>query len=85
MGNSHANVIVEKLVDHCEVSGGQTEYLVKWVGWPHYENTWELEKNLKDLDVWAEYQIRHPELSRHNQPCLTIIIPSPTSSRRVVQ
>ncbi|KAE9387956.1 hypothetical protein BT96DRAFT_947969 [Gymnopus androsaceus JB14] len=45
---------VEKLVGYHEVSSRQTEYLVKMGA----------KKNLKDLDVWAEYQICHPKLSR---------------------
>lgn len=40
---------VEAIVDS-KVKNGKRYYLVKWVGWPESDNTWEPEINLSNAD-----------------------------------
>jgi proline dehydrogenase len=36
---------VEEVLAH-QFHYGKLQYLVKWAGWPSYENSWELAENL---------------------------------------
>ncbi len=48
---------VEKVVDKRRNPQGKDEYLVKWVGYPSYQNTWEPLKNLKFVkDLVEEFE-----------------------------
>jgi hypothetical protein len=47
---------VERIVSQ-RTRRGKTQYLVKWVGYPDYENTWEPAKNLKNCkSALAEFK-----------------------------
>jgi hypothetical protein len=44
---------------------GRLQYLVKWEGYPHEENTWENEENLKNSpDAIREFHTRFPNAPR---------------------
>ena len=45
----------EKILRH-RVQNGQTQYLVKWSGYPTSEATWEPEENLFDPRLLENYQ-----------------------------
>ncbi len=38
----------------------QLQYLVKWLGYPESDNTWELAGHLQTLLLLKEYHHRHP-------------------------
>ncbi|KAI9499817.1 hypothetical protein BX070DRAFT_231394 [Coemansia spiralis] len=47
--------VVEKILQDRKGEGGQTEYLIKWEGYPNSENTWEKEDNVFDKSMIKEY------------------------------
>jgi transposase InsO family protein len=52
---------VEKVLDHA-VIGRQHKYLIKWLGYPTSENTWEPMSHLKNsLQLLWEFHLRNPE------------------------
>jgi Chromo (CHRromatin Organisation MOdifier) domain len=40
---------VESIISH-RLTRGKSQYLVKWLGWPLSESTWEYEKQLTHCD-----------------------------------
>ena len=69
---------VEKILRHLK-KGRHTEYLVKWLGFADYENSWVSEKDLaKALDRLKQYKtayyptklivISHHQNSNHERP-----------------
>lgn len=46
---------VERIVDDRMVKG-KKQYLIKWVGYPESDNTWELKSNLFCTDLLQEYE-----------------------------
>jgi transposase InsO family protein len=64
---------VEAILDHARV-GRQHKYHVKWTGYPHDENTWELFKNLpKVRDLVRQFHLTHPT---HSSPAV-LKLPQP--------
>lgn len=54
--SSEENVYeVEKIVED-RVKNGKRQYLIKWVGYPESENTWENEDNILSSDLIKKYQ-----------------------------
>merc|ERR1719319_498596 len=52
---------VESIINK-RMDNGEIEYLVKWKGWEHEDNTWEPEENLSCKDVIAQYNIKQEDL-----------------------
>ncbi|RUS72434.1 hypothetical protein EGW08_019796, partial [Elysia chlorotica] len=49
---------VEEILDHIkDDEEDKIYYLIKWLGWSSYYNTWEPEENLDCYDLLREYQI----------------------------
>lgn len=46
---------VEKIVED-RVKNGKRQYLIKWVGYPESENTWENEDNILSSNLIKKYQ-----------------------------
>ena len=46
---------VEYIVDHNGQRGRSCRYLIKWLGYPSAQNTWEPESNVLDTLVLDEY------------------------------
>ncbi|KAK5809711.1 hypothetical protein F5H01DRAFT_256570, partial [Linnemannia elongata] len=42
---------VEKIVKHSKAADGSSIFLVKWVGYPHSENTWQTAGDLSNAQV----------------------------------
>lgn len=40
---------VEKILQSRTNKKGNKEYLIKWLGYPYEDNTWEPEKNITDI------------------------------------
>jgi hypothetical protein len=62
---------VEAVLDHAG-SGRQRRYLVKWLGYPHEENTWEPTRNIRQFqELIDQYHWDHPthpsQLEEHHQ------------------
>lgn len=47
----HAEYEVEKIVKHSKAADGSSIFLVKWVGYPHSENTWQTAGDLSNAQV----------------------------------
>jgi hypothetical protein len=52
--NPNAEYEIEEILDHKQVRN-YIKYLVKWIDYPHSENTWETKATLKNLEKFAEY------------------------------
>jgi transposase InsO family protein len=59
--NPNAEYEVEELLD-CQYRNGKPKYLVKWLGYPQSENTWEPKGNLNCLDLLAQFHQQNPGL-----------------------
>jgi hypothetical protein len=57
--NPNIKYEVEEILDHKQVRN-YIKYLVKWIGYPYSENTWETKTTLKNLKKFAEYQDQYP-------------------------
>ncbi|KAI9297574.1 chromo-domain-containing protein [Neoconidiobolus thromboides FSU 785] len=47
--------IVEAILEHKKIKRGGYQYLIKWQGFPHEENTWEDEDNILSKDLLDDY------------------------------
>ena len=54
---------VEEILDQ-RLAGKQEQYLIKWKGYEHTENTWEPAKNLSCQELLEEFRRRHPRFPR---------------------
>lgn len=52
---------VERIEDTRTTTSGQQEYLIKWRGYPHSENTWEPRKHLECPDLLKEFHRKRLE------------------------
>jgi Chromo (CHRromatin Organisation MOdifier) domain len=44
---------------------GRLEYLVRWMGYRHEENSWIVEKDLNALDLIATFYRTNPNAPKH--------------------
>lgn len=49
---------VERIEDARTTTKGQQEYLIKWKGYPHSENTWEPKKHLQCPELLKEFHLQ---------------------------
>merc|ERR1712050_79735 len=49
----------ENIVKHRIAAFGKIEVLLKWVGWPHSDNTWQDKSTVEELDIWKDYKALH--------------------------
>ena len=47
---------VEKVLKHRDTDSG-VEYLVKWEGFSHRENTWEPSSHISNTNAYREYKL----------------------------
>ncbi|CAK5269190.1 unnamed protein product [Mycena citricolor] len=60
---------VEEIVKEQKVDQGK-QYLVKWKGWPHSENTWEPSQHLTHAKkVLRDWQRKQSNPDTHNASC----------------
>ena len=45
------------------VRQGQRQYLIKWAGYPHSQNTWEPEGNIFDLQLIDDFEARQHNMN----------------------
>jgi len=65
--NSEEDVYdVERIVDD-RIYRGKKQYLIKWVGYPDSDNTWEFKSNLFCTEMLNEYDKKKTEKSKPNQ------------------
>ena len=57
---------VEKILDR-RLVGKQEQYLVKWQGYEHTDNTWEPVKNLNCPELLRTFRQQHPDLARRKE------------------
>jgi hypothetical protein len=57
---------VEKILDR-RLVGKQEQYLVKWQGYEHTDNTWEPVKNLNCPELLRTFRQQHPNLARRKE------------------
>jgi hypothetical protein len=71
---------VERIISHWRHGRSkQLQYLIKWVGYPHHDNTWELASQVHALDLVRDYHHKNPlpairtlkESSQQCQPAST--------------
>ncbi|EDO03203.1 hypothetical protein SS1G_05683 [Sclerotinia sclerotiorum 1980 UF-70] len=54
---------VETILD-CKYVRGKIKYLIKWLDYPHSENTWELKKDLSCPEKLEAFHQRYPDLPK---------------------
>ena len=66
--NSEEDVYdVERIVDD-RIYRGKKQDLIKWVGYPDSDNTWEFKGNLFCTEMLNEHDKKKTEKSKANQP-----------------
>lgn len=58
---------IETILKHRFNSKGYY-YLIKWLGFESYDNTWEPESNIYDKKIIEEYWKAHPEITENINP-----------------
>ena len=53
--NQEIKYKIKAILDQQEIND-QPKYLIKWKGYPHSNNTWELEDNLNCLTILSDFQ-----------------------------
>ncbi|APA13902.1 hypothetical protein sscle_11g086720 [Sclerotinia sclerotiorum 1980 UF-70] len=61
--NPDAIYDVETILD-CKYIRGKIKYLIKWLDYPHSENTWELKKDLSCPEKLKAFHQRYPDLPK---------------------
>jgi hypothetical protein len=64
--NPEAEYEVETILD-CQYKHGKVKYLIKWLGYPQSENTWEPRSNLRCPELLASFHQRNPGRSRRDR------------------
>ena len=64
--NPEAEYEVEDILD-CRYFGSQIKYLIKWLGYPRSEDTWEPLGNLNCPEKLAEFHQRNPDLPKQDR------------------
>lgn len=81
-GDCRGRYEIEKILDVKIGNGGHRRFLVKWWGWDHSENTWELESSVQHASGKIDAFYRRPEGQMiETTPTMSI---SPTKSARPV-
>ena len=58
--DGHEEFVIEKILDHQLRKHGKKqilEYLVKWLGYPMYQATWESYDNVADTQALEDYKV----------------------------
>lgn len=64
--NPNALYEVESILD-CQYVRGKVKYLIKWLDYPHSENTWEPKTNLKCPGILEAFHRQHPGLPSRDE------------------
>lgn len=55
---------VEEIVNDRITSGGKKQYLIKWVGYSHSDNTWEDAANIFSSELIKEYESKKQRVGK---------------------
>lgn len=76
---------VEKILDKRKIAG-QTEYLLKWVGYPTEQCTWEKEDNLNCSELIQDFEKKHKrEKKPKRNSSIAQTLDSPEDSLKMVK
>ena len=64
--NQEIKYEIKAILDQQEIDG-QPRYLIKWKGYPHSNNTWELEDNLNYPTILSDFCRKNPRSENLNE------------------
>jgi len=74
---------VEKLLKQ-RMKDGEHQFLIKWLGFPHGQNSWEPASNILNKHLIKQFYDQHPRATRYDdpdfQPRVTALLAEDTSS-----
>jgi len=72
IGDEEEHYEVEKILQSClTLNKKGIQYLVKWLGYPNFENSWEPTSNLKNSpDLVVLFHKRYPKMPRPLEACV---------------
>ena len=50
------------------MKNGEHQFLIKWLGFPHSQNTWEPASNILNKSVIKQFYDQHPRATRYEDP-----------------